>query len=109
MKINRQQVFDKYNGHCAYCGCEISNKWQVDHIWPKSDGGSNDISNLNPACCSCNNYKSTHDLEFFRKEIHKQVERLRRDKPTFRMAERFGQITCNQKPVIFYFEGVMIN
>lgn len=32
----RQAVYAKYNGHCAYCGCEIDYKdMQVDHIKPK--------------------------------------------------------------------------
>lgn len=22
-KQQRQQVYNKYNGHCAYCGCEL--------------------------------------------------------------------------------------
>lgn len=25
-KIIRQKVYEKYNGHCAYCGCEIGYK-----------------------------------------------------------------------------------
>lgn len=30
----RQQIFEKYNGHCAYCGCELTMKtMQVDHIY----------------------------------------------------------------------------
>ena len=29
----RQQVYDKYNGRCAYCGCKLEYKdMQVDHI-----------------------------------------------------------------------------
>ena len=26
MKIDRQKVYDKYNGHCAYCGKAITIK-----------------------------------------------------------------------------------
>ena len=34
-KAMRQQVYDKYHGHCAYCGREITMKeMQVDHIVP---------------------------------------------------------------------------
>ena len=35
-KKTREIVYNKYNGHCAYCGCEIEMKdMQVDHIVPK--------------------------------------------------------------------------
>ena len=33
----RTKVYNKYNGHCAYCGKEIEYKdMQVDHIMPKT-------------------------------------------------------------------------
>lgn len=36
MKIDRQFVLDKYDGRCAYCGCNLTIKqMQVDHIIPK--------------------------------------------------------------------------
>lgn len=32
-KSVRKQVYAKYNGHCAYCGCEIPEKgFNVDHL-----------------------------------------------------------------------------
>lgn len=103
--INRKQVFDKTHGHCAYCGCVIDfGKFQVDHKWPKAGGGTDDIDNLLPACNSCNNYKSTFHLELFRKQIGRQIEILRRDRPTFRLAERYGLVKCTDKPIAFYFE-----
>ena len=33
-KKDRQIVFDKYNGKCSYCGCELTKGWHVDHIEP---------------------------------------------------------------------------
>lgn len=30
----RQQVFDKTGGKCAYCGCELNKGWHVDHADP---------------------------------------------------------------------------
>lgn len=115
MKTNRQQIHQKYGGRCAYCGQEIALKdMQVDHFIPQNavtcyrsyathaevhcDG------NYMPACRSCNNYKSSMRLETFRKAIEEQVKVLRRDRPTFRLAERFGLIECKPKPVVFYFE-----
>jgi hypothetical protein len=33
-KKTRQIIFDKYNGKCAYCGCELVKGWHADHIEP---------------------------------------------------------------------------
>lgn len=33
-KADRQLIFDKYDGHCAYCGCELENGWHVDELLP---------------------------------------------------------------------------
>ncbi len=109
----RQKVYQKYNGKCAYCGCIIDyNEMQVDHIISKRnfpmheyDYDVNDEINMNPSCRSCNKFKDVFSIETFRQEISKQIDRLRRDRPTFRLAERFGLIECKeQKQVTFYFE-----
>lgn len=32
-KYVKKLVYQKYNGHCAYCGCEIPEKgFNVDHL-----------------------------------------------------------------------------
>ena len=32
-KKDRKLVYEMYNGHCAYCGCELElKKMQVDHF-----------------------------------------------------------------------------
>ena len=43
-------------------------------------------------------------LEDFRSEIAAQVDRLRRYRNQFRLAERFGQVEATGKPVVFWFE-----
>lgn len=115
----KKLVIEKYNYKCDYCGCDITlDSFQVDHIVPKLlcqihmghiPKEFNDIVNLNPACCSCNNYKRTHSLETFRSEIESQIFRLRKYMPTFRLAERFGLINCSPKKVIFHFETIQLN
>ena len=127
MKPNRQQVYQKYNGRCAYCGDPIEFKaMQVDHIIPQRNFewhlrnnhkipvflshltlvDLNHIDNLAPACRSCNKFKDTHCIETFRCEVEQQIKRLRDAKPTFRLAERYGLIECKPKAVVFYFEQV---
>jgi 5-methylcytosine-specific restriction endonuclease McrA len=120
MKINREEVYNKCDGHCAYCGVEITLKqMQVDHIEPhwhtlteqqaKKSGinkGSHDISNLNPSCPRCNKGKSTWTLEQFRDVVETSLDRLERDTPNFRLAKDYGLLTTQKKPVIFYFENI---
>jgi 5-methylcytosine-specific restriction endonuclease McrA len=33
-KKNREIIFNKYNGRCAYCGCELQKGWHVDELLP---------------------------------------------------------------------------
>lgn len=86
---------------------------QVDHIIPRSrwhiDGrdvgyGLHDIQNLNPSCRFCNNWKHEFRIEEFRGELQAQVERARKYSANFRMAERFGLVGVNLRPVTFFFE-----
>lgn len=107
-KVIKRQVLEKYDYHCAYCGSNIDqeNTACLDHIVPIYQGGSSEIENLNPACHTCNNWKTTFSLEHFRREMSKQVERAREYSRNFRMAERFGLIQEIKKPVLFYFERI---
>lgn len=109
----RQQVLDKSNGQCWYCGDGlISGKWHVDHIEPIRRGANggvasldlHNIDNLAPACVPCNLFKSVYSLDGFRAEISRQPERARERSVNFRTAERFGLIQETPKEVIFWFE-----
>ena len=104
-------VYNKYGGHCAYCGCEIPFKgFNVDHLMCvrnfEYQMDVNDIENLMPACGSCNRYKSTMDLETFRKQLWKIPDRLKRDSCTYNIALRFGMVNENRKPIQFHFETI---
>lgn len=103
--IDRQAVYDKYSGHCAYCGVEIAVKnFQVDHIHPKNKGGANSIENYNPSCRSCNATKSTYTIEEFRARLIEDVKRIRRDSSKYRILERFGILGQLKEKIEFYFE-----
>lgn len=105
-KSERQQIYDKFNGRCAYCGCEITlQQMQADHIVPLELGGADDIFNLYPACRSCNHYKHTLTVEKFRQALERMPNVLMRDNVTYRNAVRFGMIKHPEKPKVkFYFE-----
>lgn len=43
---------------CAYCGIPVNvSEFTEDHVVPKSQGGSDEIVNLVPCCCDCNELK----------------------------------------------------
>jgi 5-methylcytosine-specific restriction endonuclease McrA len=120
---DRNIIFDKYNGKCAYCGCELVKGWHVDHIQAirRNDSdesiermnkvrttplvrGQNTIENYNPACRQCNIWKSTYNIEQFRKEVAEQIKRLNDYNANYRNAKRYGLIVETNIEVIFHFE-----
>ena len=55
-------------GTCEVCGISNDKKaLEVDHILPRSNGGSDEINNLQALCYSCNAMKKTRDQTDFRK------------------------------------------
>jgi len=52
----REYLLEKWGRKCTYCGIE-GVPLQIEHIHPKSKGGSNRISNLTLACEKCNQKK----------------------------------------------------
>ena len=69
----RRSIKWGWGGLCAYCRCERATT--VDHLKPKSRGGSSLRSNLVPACQSCNHSKGSENwLEWFqRQEFYNSV------------------------------------
>jgi len=55
---SRKDIYERDNFTCQYCGERFSAKeLTLDHVDPKSKGGSNDPRNLVTACKRCNNRK----------------------------------------------------
>ena len=56
----RTTIWSETNGHCVYCNQSITHDLRtLDHILPKSKGGTKANCNLIPACKSCNNSRGT--------------------------------------------------
>lgn len=122
MKRERQAIFDKYGGRCAYCGCELEKGWHVDEIepirrnWEWVDGKQIftdcmhperlHIGNQNPSCAPCNRLKSSQSLEGFRQSIAQFIPSLNKYHNQYKFAKRYGLITETSQPVVFYFETI---
>jgi len=127
----RQLIYDKYNGLCAYCGCELNGKFHVDEVEPVrrnqklikahwegevyvkskwvSDGCMHPerfhIDNQNPSCASCNINKHSMSLEQFRTAIGVgYMKHLNEVSTQYKIAKRYGLVKEQEKKVVFYFE-----
>jgi 5-methylcytosine-specific restriction endonuclease McrA len=56
-----QDLHARQKGKCAACRTSIPTAYHVDHIVPLRRGGSNDKSNLQLLCASCNCSKGARD------------------------------------------------
>ena len=69
----REFVFSKTKGRCSYCEEKAT---EIDHIIPRSNGGTNSSYNLTPACRPCNEKKSNLSLKEFGKLMNKDYSQL---------------------------------
>src|SRR5579859_3014920 len=70
----REYLLEKFKRTCAYCGAEQV-PLQIEHVRPRSRGGSDRVSNLTLACRPCNQAKGNRTAAEFG---HPEVERAAR-------------------------------
>lgn len=118
-KKDRQLIFDKYLGRCAYCGCELKKGWHVSKLVYESseiDATGNLVTpndtfeNKIPSCAKCNMSRSRDNggvrfasIEDFRKEIIHDLEFLK-SFPYYQRVLRFGMIIETKIELVFHFE-----
>lgn len=114
----REAVYNKYNGHCAYCGKELAPKgWQLDHLipyqrerWKKySEEEIECFENYMPACRRCNHYKRAHSLEVFRRYIKEIPEKLKETNYIYKVGLDYEIIEEHPWNGLFYFEWLEKN
>ncbi len=75
----REYLLEKFGRKCCYCGKE-NVPLEVEHIIPKSRGGTDRIDNLCLACRDCNQRKGSQTAEEFGyPNIQKQVKKSLKD------------------------------
>ena len=71
----REYLLQKFNRKCAYCG-KRDVPLEIEHIVPKSRGGSDRVSNLTIACHECNQSKGNQTAkEFGYPKIHAKANK----------------------------------
>ena len=94
-KKDRETIRLKFNGRCAYSGTPLEPDWQIDHIkpivrnwWNNTALFPNDhnLDNMFPVQRRINNYKSSIDLETFRRwllgGLHERLKKLPKNPKT---------------------------
>lgn len=122
-KQTRKLVYAKYKGRCAYCGKEITvNQMQIDHLIPLRrnttqeeidrfnrnnvehiEKGTNELSNLMPACSSCNAAKGEMTVNKFRQTIQQCAKSIMKGVES-KLSVAYGLVEYHPHPVKFYFE-----
>ncbi|MFZ3499520.1 RNA-guided endonuclease IscB [Streptomyces sp. 5.8] len=71
----REYLLAKWGRACAYCGA-TGVPLNIDHVHPRSRGGSDRISNLCTACIPCNEKKSNQLVQDFLKQSPRRLARI---------------------------------
>lgn len=121
-KKDREQIFQKYGGRCAYCGCELTKGWHISKMLSEAPAVNetgeiitpNDtMDNKLPSCAKCNMSRTRDNsgvrfasIEDFRNELQRDFEFLK-DFPYYQRMLRFGIIKeVKSSRVEFYFETI---
>jgi 5-methylcytosine-specific restriction endonuclease McrA len=71
----REYLLEKFDRQCIYCGAKDT-RLEIDHLIPRSKGGSNRVSNLGIACHICNQSKGNKDIVEFLKGKPELAKRI---------------------------------
>jgi hypothetical protein len=116
-KIDRELIFNKFDGKCAYCGDPLKKGWHVDELLPvrrNKDGTCMhperfNIDNQMPSCPGCNIQKNSYTLEQFRENIKQFVNSLNQYSTQYKFAKKYGLVSETDIQVKFHFETVCSN
>ena len=99
---NRTRLAEAQNWKCCFCGVRMDemhgkrNSVTVEHVIPKSKGGTNDMANLAASCYACNNNRGTKDAETFRSSQDQKSNAVVRLEAAVRKyvkkAQRFAEV-----------------
>ncbi len=71
-QLVRHSIYSRDDHKCVYCGATVESSgypFELDHIHPRSKGGSNDVTNLVTSCKTCNASKNDGSMAQFSKRL----------------------------------------
>tara|TARA_B100002019_G_scaffold211851_1_gene184639 strand:+ start:1298 stop:1684 length:387 start_codon:yes stop_codon:yes gene_type:complete len=78
-KMWRRRIKEQWDNQCAYCGS--TENLTIDHVIPKSKGGTNFTQNVVCSCLSCNGSKANTEWqewylnqEFFQEANKRKIQ-----------------------------------
>jgi len=71
----REYLLEKWGRQCAYCDAQ-NVPLEIDHIHPRSRGGSDRVSNLTLACHPCNQRKGARDVAEFLAQAPERARKI---------------------------------
>ena len=58
VKFNRKNIFARDKNRCQYCGKKVpTSELSLDHVIPRTQGGTSNWNNIVCACTNCNKHK----------------------------------------------------
>jgi 5-methylcytosine-specific restriction endonuclease McrA len=72
--VDFEKLIEMVGYKCPRCGNKLEkDEFTVDHVIPYCDGGSNDITNIQPLCWLCNVQKNTRSDRYIPYSIYEQL------------------------------------
>ena len=71
-------LLEREQGCCIYCGMDASKaKMEIEHVVPKSKGGTDSLNNLVLSCSICNQAKGNQDVQTYLKGKPSVLKRVK--------------------------------
>lgn len=103
--LTKTAILKMYDGHCAYCGGKLCRGTvTIDHVFPKSHGGTRQLSNIKPSCAFCNLIKGSRSINSFRQRLKQEIDNKTKLEKEIRKRYKVAD-----GKIEFYFETIERN
>lgn len=97
VELTRKNIIKRDSNKCQYCGKKAV-AMTVDHIIPKSRGGTESWENLTTACVQCNNIKGNRTPE---EAGMKLLSKPRKANHIIFLRQNLGRLEDSWRPFLF--------